>query len=168
MAMAFLGKRNDMNSQALFLSIAPKFAARILLRLKTVELRRVRPKVKKGDTILLYASSPEKKLYAMAVVEEVTFASPEILWSDVKNEAGITPKEFHGYFDGADIGYAIWFRDLEELPEPVELSKLRVLWPGFHPPQIYRYLSHKEFLDLMDHVFYATDCNLDDRKIGWT
>ena len=136
-------------SRVLLLSVQPKYAKRILNGTKAAELRKVRPGVAPGDTIVLYVSSPEKKVRAVATVRGVSSGHPDQLWKDVSGEAGVTDEEYEDYFGDTDIGYAIHFTDLRLLRVPVALSRLRQFWPGFHPPQVYRYLSDRELANLL-------------------
>jgi predicted transcriptional regulator len=134
---------------ALFLSVRPKYAERILQGIKTVELRRVRPAISKGDKIVLYISSPAREVRAILVVESVSCDRPDKLWKEVKDKAGVTRSEFEDYFNGAKLGVAIYIRDVQELSFSIDLSILRKLWPNFMPPRSYRYVSDREFSALM-------------------
>lgn len=134
---------------ALFLSIRPQHAERILKGIKTVELRRVCPSIAKGDKIVLYISSPAKEVRAIFIVERISCDNPDRLWNKVKDKAGVTRNEFKNYFSGAKAAVAIYIREVKELPIPITLSALRQLWPNFIPPQSYRYVSDKEFSELL-------------------
>jgi predicted transcriptional regulator len=135
---------------ALFLSVRPKYAERILQGIKTVELRRVCPAVSEGDKIVLYISSPTREVKAILIVESIICDRPEKLWREIKDKAGVTRTEFEDYFNGAKSGVAIHIRDVKELSSSISLSVLRKLWPNFMPPQNYRYVSEREFSALMN------------------
>lgn len=47
---------------ALFVSVKPRFAEKILAGEKSVELRRVRPSVTPGTLVIFYASSPTREV----------------------------------------------------------------------------------------------------------
>lgn len=142
--------------RTLLLSISPKFVLRILQHKKTVELRRIKPKITGGDAMLIYASSPEKALQAIAIVDNVTCAHPEKLWNKFRNKAGVSYDEFCDYFNGATVGYAIEFRDLEQFTLPVPLSTLRTIRPGFHPPQSYQYFTNTEITPILNHALSSS------------
>ena len=133
-----------MNKRYLLISVRPKYADLILSGAKTVELRRTRPNIASGDRILLYVSSPEKSLKAVLEVLDVIETTPHKLWNKSKQAAGIERGDFFQYFEGARLGYGILLRKVWIAPEPVNLSNLRSTLPGFHPPQVYRYLSLSE------------------------
>lgn len=139
-----------MNAQTLFLSISPKFVSKILRRIKTVELRRKRPNISSGDRVLIYATSPEKALHAVATVCNVTSAHPDDLWLQFQDRTGLSYNEFYEYFNNVSKGYAIEFKKVEALPLPVSLSTIRSIWPGFHPPQSYQYFTNEECVALLD------------------
>jgi predicted transcriptional regulator len=134
---------------ALFLSIRPKYAERILRGIKTVELRRVCPAVSEGDKIVLYISSPTKEVRAIFIVERICCDKPDRLWRDIKDKAGVTRNEFEDYFNGAKAGVAIHIKDVQELSFPITLSTLRKLWPNFRPPQSYRYVSAGQLSEIL-------------------
>jgi predicted transcriptional regulator len=137
-------------NRALLLSIRPKFVDKIMNGFKTVELRRVRPNIVAGDSLLIYASSPEKKLVALSVVCAVNSDSPQALWFKFSEATGLTLPEFEDYFCGAEVGFAITFNKIKKFETPITLSLLKKIWPGFKPPQIYRYLSPEEYSNLIN------------------
>lgn len=126
----------------ILISIQPRFAEKIFERTKAVELRRVRPKVNKGDVVLVYVSSPVKALYGAFSIERVIATSPAKLWEEVKYIAGVSRAEFDSYYEGAEVGVGIFINldSLRELNSPMDLNRLRQEWPKFQPPQSYRYL----------------------------
>ncbi len=58
-----------MENTVLLLSMQPEYAKKIFNGEKTVELRRVRPKLIAGDLVLVCASCPQKALLGLFVVE---------------------------------------------------------------------------------------------------
>lgn len=141
-----------MRRHALFLSIRPEYARRILAGQKSVELRRTRPLVPDGAVLLLYVSSPVMALRALSSVQGVTSAPPDRLWPTIKERAGVTRSEFDSYFAGADQAYAIHLGKVYCLSPPVELARLREVWPSLNPPQTYRYFTECEYEALIRAV----------------
>jgi predicted transcriptional regulator len=139
-------------NRALFLSIRPKYVIKILSGLKKVEFRRICPNIRVGDLLFIYASSPQRKLECHSVVRKLSRGAPEYLWDKFKEASGLTRAEFNGYFLGANVGFAIHFGPIARFDEPVTLSSLRKIWPGFSPPQIYRYLTHEEYSALFTMI----------------
>ena len=129
-----------MNREALLISIRPRFAELIFSGKKTVELRRVCPKVRAGDLALIYVSSPSKQLQGGFEIAKVLSASPKVLWDSVGAKSGITEKEFLDYFKGKREGHALVIKRVWKLPVPLCLSTLRRRKGGFRPPQSFHYL----------------------------
>ena len=130
-----------MTPDSILMSVRPEYAERILRGEKTVELRRVRPRISNGDVIVMYVSSPKREIRALLEVEEVLQGHPSALWTAVGDSAGVTAQEYDEYFKGAATGIGISLRVVEHLKEPVTLEELRAMSPGFRPPQSYRYIA---------------------------
>lgn len=126
---------------AIFLALKPRFAREILSGTKTVELRRKRPRdLREGSLVVLYASSPVKAVVGTATVERIVTAPPSALWPTVAAHGGISRAEFDEYFDGAIEGTGIFVHTAASSSAPYPLDEIRADWPGFHPPQAFRYL----------------------------
>ncbi len=128
------------SSNILLLSIRPQFVSKLLNGSKSTELRRVKPRVAKGDVVLIYETSPTMALVGYGIVESVTTDRPHKLWKKIEERSGITKLEFEHYYQGADTGYAINFSNVDRLHTPISLTLLKRKIEGFHPPQSYRYL----------------------------
>lgn len=137
--------------RALFISIRPNYVDALVAGTKTVELRRTRPDVVRGDRVLIYSSSPVMSLLATAVVDGVSVARPSEIWTRFRDEVGVSRREFDEYFVGAASASAIELRDVSLLPEAVDLAELRRRWRGFHPPQAFRYVSAAQAARLAEH-----------------
>ena len=133
-----------MAQRTLLLSIHPEHAQNIFDGIKKVELRRVRPRLSKGDQVLVYVSSPTKALVGTFEVEYLIEDKPYKLWNKVKEYAAIPNKVFNEYYTNAETGYGIVINRVYKLKETVSLEKLRRRLPNFHPPQGYRYLNDSE------------------------
>ncbi len=127
-------------SNILLISIKPQFVSKLLDGSKSLELRRVKPRVINGDIVLIYETSPTMALVGYGIVESVISDAPNKLWNNVGNRSGVTRSESNKYYLGAEIGYAINFSQVNCLATPVNLPSLRKRIEGFHPPQSYRYL----------------------------
>ena len=63
------------------------------------------------------------------------------LWRSVRSIAGVTTSEFDEYFEGCGLAVVILFQTVMKFRAPVTLNDLRSVWPAFHPPQGFRYLT---------------------------
>ena len=131
-----------MSEQVLVLSVKPRFAKELLRGVKTVELRRVRPRrIRCGDYVLLYATAPKAVFAGFCRVAEIVFDSPVGLWPRVQDAAGITRREYFEYFRGADHAIGIVVERPIAFVEGLSLNDSRRCVPGFMPPQSFCYLD---------------------------
>lgn len=133
-----------MSIHSLLISIRPEHAKKIFTGEKTVELRRVRPKVSSGDTVLVYVSSPTKALIGGFEVDKVIESNPAGLWEQVNKNACLTEDEFCSYYAGTNKAFGIFIKQSWHFDTPLALSNLKEKWTNFHPPQSYRYISTHE------------------------
>jgi len=103
----------------------------------------------------MYETVPTKAVVGLFVVEGVERLPVKQLWRKVRDISGVTRTEFLDYFDGLTEGVAIFTGETERFIRPLHLTELRALWPGFHPPQGFRYLDD-EALRLLCSVSKST------------
>lgn len=125
-------------------SIKPHYASLIFSGLKTVELRRKAPRLlEQGSQILFWESSPAKHLSGSARVVKLAHLRINKLWGNISNLAGISRNEFDEYFEGAEMGVALFLENPIEFDKKPKLPLLRQQI-GFEPPQSFRYASIAE------------------------
>jgi predicted transcriptional regulator len=135
-------------NHALLLSIRPRFADAIFNGTKTVELRRVKPRIEEGDLVVIYASGATKGIVGAFEVSGVTAATPRHIWRKHNEGSGLAKTEFDRYFEGVSIGYAIRIGKMWKHPAPIPLGTLRKRKAGFRPPQSYHYWKLDELVRL--------------------
>ena len=140
-------------NHALLLSIRPHFVDLIFAGTKTVELRRVKPRVKAGDLVVVYASGATKGMVGAFEVAGVVAAVPSSIWRKFNGGSGLTKQEFDSYFAKASVGYAIRIGKRWKIQEPVPLNTLRKRRAGFRPPQSYHYWKLDELLQISGEAF---------------
>lgn len=133
---------------ALLLSIRPRFVDLIFAGKKTVELRRVKPRVQAGDLVVIYASGATRGMVGAFEVQGVMAAAPNSIWRKHNGGSGLTKREFDAYFHEVAIGYAIHIGKVWQIQEPVPLNTLRKRRAGFRPPQGYHYWKLDELLQI--------------------
>lgn len=133
-------------NHALLLSIRPNFVEAIFAGTKTVELRRVKPRLQPGDLVVIYASGTTKGIVGAFEVLGVTAATPKHIWRKHNGGSGLSREDFYRYFAKASVGYAIRIGKLWKHPVPVLLGTLRKRQAGFHPPQNYHYWQRDDLL----------------------
>ena len=129
------------DKDTLFLSLKPHFARAILDGKKTVELRRIAPKIQPGYKILIYASSPVRQVLGTCRTVRLEVGHKSAIWERYKNQCGVTESEYEAYFEGVQDAVAIVVDNPCVLQEAPSLATLRNRVAGFRPPQSFRYLS---------------------------
>ncbi|ERT08400.1 ASCH domain protein [Lyngbya aestuarii BL J] len=135
----------------LLLSIKPEYAKQIFeTQTKTIELRRVRTRLKEGDIVVVYVSSPEKVFVGSFDVEriiEIKASCQELkkFWDEYKDNLGISRQEFYSYYQGASIVVGILIKKIKPFEKPVKFERLSKKLSDLRPPQSYRYLNKNEY-----------------------
>ncbi|AFZ04539.1 hypothetical protein [Calothrix sp. PCC 6303] len=139
----------------LLISIKPEYANKIFEeQTKQVELRRVRTRVKTGDIVIVYASSPKKTFLGFfevnfVVEKKASKNGLKEFWEQVKDHAGIKRKDFYKYYEGASVAVGIFFINAKKFENPIELHRLKEKISYLRPPQSYRYLNETEYKTIM-------------------
>lgn len=89
------------------LSINPQYADKIFSGEKIYEYRRNIFKNTDVKIVLVYATSPIKKIIGEFYIEKIVKDSPENLWELSPERTGIERDKFDKYFLGKKEGYAI-------------------------------------------------------------
>ena len=122
----------------ILLSINPEYAIQIIEGKKKYEFRK-RVAKRKVDTIVIYCTSPVKKILGEVRVRSVISDKPQNLWKRTKKFAGIKKKDFDHYFKGNSIAYAYELEEVQVFDIPKELSDY-----GVHiAPQSFIYLDEQ-------------------------
>jgi predicted transcriptional regulator len=139
-----------MSENYLLLSIQQKNADKIFLGTKRVELRKSRPcRLNKGDMVIVYVPNPLKAILGVFQANGVIEATPDELWEKVQEISGLSRPQFDSYYSESQIAFGIMVNEPCKLDHPITLSEIKNVWPDFHPPQIYQYLSREQVNSLM-------------------
>lgn len=126
--------------RTVLMSIKPRFVEEILKGTKHFEFRRVVFKHEEVDRVIIYASSPIKKVVAEFNVADIIVDSPEFLWERCKEYSGIDRESFMRYFSNKQKGFSIVIKNLTIYKQPIDPYK-KV--DNFRPPQSYMYLDER-------------------------
>ena len=109
----------------ILISIKPEHVQNILKGIKKYEYRKV---VAKQDifSIIIYETTPVKRIVAEAEIIHVLMCSPEELWKLTKEESGISKEFFDEYFEGKEIAYAYKLGKIKVYDEPKTLLEYGV------------------------------------------
>ena len=133
-------------NRIILISIKQEYANRIFSGDKTIELRKSSPKVSEGDLVVIYVTSPEKKIKGIARVKGIVKDTPTNLWGNYKDVAGINKEAYFSYYEKSEHAIGILLKDVFEFSESISLSKIKSEIPSFAPPQSYQYVSKFDFL----------------------
>jgi predicted transcriptional regulator len=120
------------------LSVKPRFAEAILAGRKKFEFRRALFRRQDITTVVIYASSPTRKVVGEFTIDEVLSLALDMLWESTRHAGAIDREYFDQYFKGRSAGYALKVKRARRYRIPLCLRKdfgIR------HPPQSFRYLE---------------------------
>lgn len=118
------------------LSIKPKYADLIIDGKKKFEFRKTRFNKDKIDNVLIYSTSPVKKIIGRVTIGNILEGHPKNIWKKCHKHSGLTKEEFFTYFADKEIAYALSIEDVEHFAKPIDPY---IEFDGFVPPQSYCY-----------------------------
>lgn len=92
---------------AVLLSIKPEFAEKIFNGTKKYEFRKSIFKRSDIHKIIVYVSSPVKKIIGEFSVEDVLCDTVEAIWNKTHQYSGISKQYYQTYYENRDKAYAI-------------------------------------------------------------
>lgn len=105
----------------ILISINPEHVAKILSGEKKFEYRTKAAK-RDVDSLIIYETTPVKRVVAEAKVLEVIELPPEDLWNETQHQSGISKEFFDEYFQGRKVAYAYRLGEVKAYDAPRELS----------------------------------------------
>jgi len=121
------------------LSIKPKYVEKIISGQKKYEFRKTIFNLDE-EIVVIYATSPIKKIIGYFHIEEVINDHPKKIWSKCRELSGISKSSFFEYFTDRNYGYAIRIGKLHLFDEPLEPTSIM---PGFIAPQSFCYIDRE-------------------------
>ena len=121
----------------ILLSIKPKYAEKILSGDKKYEFRRIIFKSRDVNKVIIYASSPVKKIVGEFDIEEILSLDIDLLWQETMSSSGISREFFDSYFNGKDFGHAIKVKNAKRFSKPLDLAAYNIE----RPPQSFAYIN---------------------------
>lgn len=89
----------------ILISVNPEHAKNIMSGVKKYEYRRHVAK-KDISSIIIYETTPIKRVVAEAEIEAILSYTPDELWELTKNKSGISRTFFDEYFKGKEVAHA--------------------------------------------------------------
>lgn len=106
---------------SVLLSIKPEFVDSIFTGAKQFEFRRKIFKNREVKRVIIYATSPVKKVVGEFEIDEIIESEISDLWEKTRKKSGIGKAYFESYFTGIDVGYAIKIKHFIKYESPMEL-----------------------------------------------
>lgn len=106
----------------IIISINPEHVKNIINGTKRFEYR---TKAAKNDVnkLIIYETTPIKKVVAEAEIVEILALEPNALWEETKEFSGITKEFFDEYFKGRKVAYAYKLGKIKVYEEPKNLNE---------------------------------------------
>lgn len=104
----------------ILISINPEHVQNIINGIKKYEYRKIAAK-QDISSIIIYETTPVKRIVAEAEILEVLMYSPQELWELTKEESGISKEFFDEYFVGREVAYAYKLGKIKVYDEPKTL-----------------------------------------------
>lgn len=120
----------------ILLPIKPEYANKIVDRTKLYEYRKSKCK-RDIDKIVIYSTSPVKRIIAEVEVKSVISNTPNKLWNETKHYSGISKVKYMKYFKNKDIAFAY---ELGKVIIYENQKKLKDIGIDYYP-QSYVYLT---------------------------
>ena len=108
---------------SVLLSIKPIFADLIFAGTKTFEFRRSLFTSRQVHRVLVYASSPVRRVVGVFGVADTLSMTPDALWHLTRNGAGISREDFRQYFEGKAVAHAIRVEKAHLFARPRRLDR---------------------------------------------
>ena len=119
------------------LSIHPEYVELMAAGKKKVEFRRTRF-LRRLTHVVVYSTSPEKRLAGYFEVEGVEIDSPESISRKYVDKGGISSERLSRYMKDATHAAAITIGNFHSFSKKINLDDIGVL----SPPRSFRYLDH--------------------------
>lgn len=118
------------------MSIKPKFVKQILAGTKLFELRKRNFKLE-VKTVIIYESSPTKKIVGEFIIDKIIRDTPQKIYLDYSEKLGISKKEYFEYFRNINMAYAIKIKKVIKYEKELTLSDFNIK----KAPQSYQYIK---------------------------
>lgn len=122
------------------MSIKPQYVKEIVSRKKLFEFRKSVFDPEMVEKVVIYASSPIKRIVAEFDIADILEGSPEQIWNRCKEHAGIDHQSFMDYFSDREVAFSIAIDQLTIYDDPINPYEQL---DGFRPPQSYMYFNTK-------------------------
>ncbi len=107
---------------SVLLSVKPFFADSIFSGAKTFEFRRALFASPHVNRVVVYASTPVRRVIGEFRIADILSMAPDALWDVTRHGAGISHEYFHQYFEGKAVAHAIGVENARRFSRPRRLD----------------------------------------------
>ena len=129
------------------MSIKKEYGLNLLNRNSMWEYRRRKSKIKTGDKIILYATSPDKELIGEFIVGKIITGSANEIWEKTKEDICYQEDEVVSYLKSGDFLIAFKVTKPKKYQQAIDKHKL----PSSRPPMSYC-KAPEELLSLLESL----------------
>ena len=137
-------------NDTLFIGIKPQFTKKILLGEKTIELRKSKPNIKIGGTVVIYATWPQKQVVGVAVVKDIIECYKLVFWNRYSNKTGVSSTLFTKYYEKRSKAIGIELERIEIFDNPINIAEIRKSVPSLKIFHGYEYMTQIELCNLRE------------------
>ena len=106
----------------ILISINPEHVQNIIAGIKKYEYRKIAAK-QDISSIIIYETTPVKKIVAEVEIVDVLMMSPNALWNETKLASGISKDYFDAYFKNREVAYDYKLGTIKVYDRPRELAE---------------------------------------------
>jgi len=121
----------------ILMPINPVHVEKIMYGIKKYEYRKILPKKREIDTMLIYSTSPIKKVVGEAEILEILIDNKEVIWNKTKDNSGIDKLFYDKYYKNKEIAVAYKLGKITKYNKPKELKEFGINYY----PQSFVYLD---------------------------
>ena len=122
----------------ILMPINPCYVEEILSGRKKYEYRKIKPKRNNIEKIIIYSTSPVKKVVAEVEVEAIIEETLEKVWELTKDYSGITKQTYYNYYKNKEKAIVYKLGRVKKYEEPKNLSEFGINYI----PQSFVYLGN--------------------------
>jgi predicted transcriptional regulator len=122
---------------AIIISIGPRHTDAIFSGKKRCEFRKV-PFSRDVRWSVVYALQPVGKLVGWFMVDRIDLGCPDVIWSRMSHDAGMSREEFEAYYAARELAVCLRISHAQRFDRPVDPREKE---DGFMIPQSFRYMT---------------------------
>ena len=118
----------------LIVVIKPKYFDNLVENKDRVYIRggEISQGIERGQVLLFYVTSPIMGIKGYTTIKSLSSREPNEIWSKYSRQSAFTDEEYQTYTEGKSIVTAYSFEKIEEMPEGIDLEKIREILGNFN------------------------------------